>query len=278
MVTPNTNPNPPQGGGGVVERVPGDWDRFRKEARAAGLLLLEYRLIKARADMKQGSDDASLTTEILGEIKSGEYLRGLEAGELGETKTRSTVAAENIIENAFISGAPAKKIAESNAGARFAERELVLPDASDPEIKRLLEDIHPEIEEIKAHSAINQRKVDAWVVHRVLQEMAARMSDFRCKIPDDIAVEALSFMSMSIMTHRAKEAEDIRKTCAGGGPSPSPPTQSHSRAATRRPSRPYTTSPKTCAGSSSITGCRSRSSQRTWSGSCRCRTALQPCR
>ena len=62
------------------------------------MLLLEYRLMKARADMKQGSDDAALATKILSDIKTGVY---------GEAKTRSSDAARNIVENAFISGAPA---------------------------------------------------------------------------------------------------------------------------------------------------------------------------
>ena len=43
-----------------MTRVPCDWDLFLDEVRAATTQLLEYRLIKARSEMKPGTDEVAV--------------------------------------------------------------------------------------------------------------------------------------------------------------------------------------------------------------------------
>ena len=61
---------------GLVTRVPCDWDLFLNEARAAATQLLEYRIIKARSEMKPGTDEAAVAAKLLSAIKAGEYVAG----------------------------------------------------------------------------------------------------------------------------------------------------------------------------------------------------------
>ena len=61
---------------GLVTRVPCDWDLFLNEAQAAATQLLEYRIIKARSEMKPGTDEAAVASKLLSAIKAGEYVEG----------------------------------------------------------------------------------------------------------------------------------------------------------------------------------------------------------